>query len=92
MSFREKESEEDLRGEMEAREEQHRVTVERLQIQVRGDSSILNGFTSLRLPVLLSHRLSLCLSQIAQLEKKEPGAERENNSEDSSLFGTWLCY
>ncbi|XP_053293411.1 neurabin-2 isoform X2 [Pleuronectes platessa] len=51
---REKESEEDLRGEMEAREEQHRDTVERLQIQ------------------------------IAQLEKKEPGAERKNNSEDSS--------
>ncbi|XP_035026543.2 neurabin-1-like isoform X2 [Hippoglossus stenolepis] len=53
---REKESEEDLRGEMEAREEQHRDTVERLQIQ------------------------------IAQLEKKEPGAERKNNSEDSSLL------
>ncbi|XP_060940942.1 neurabin-1-like [Limanda limanda] len=54
---REKESEEDLRGEMEAREEQHRDTVERLQIQ------------------------------IAQLEKKEPGAERKNNSEDSSASG-----
>lgn len=45
----------DLRREMEEREKLHKDTVERLQIQVRGDFSILYGFPLLSLPFPCSH-------------------------------------
>ncbi|KAI3375061.1 hypothetical protein L3Q82_021580, partial [Scortum barcoo] len=72
----------DLRREMEEREKLHRETVERLQIRVSGDSSILCGFTSCHFSVVI---VSHCLSQIAQLERKEPVTN--NHSVDSSVTG-----
>lgn len=49
----------DLRREMEERERQHRDAIERLQIQVRGDFSVLRGFISLNLTLLCSHSFIL---------------------------------
>lgn len=95
MCFREEEWERraaDLTRELEERDKQHRDSAERLQIQVRGDFSIWNGLASLSLAFLLSLCLSHCLSQIAQQEKKEPVADRENHPVDSSLTGKELCY
>lgn len=43
----------DLRREVEERDKQHRETVERLQIQVRGE--VLDGFISLNLLFLCTH-------------------------------------
>lgn len=72
-----------LRREMEEREKVHRETVERLHIQVRrrrrGDSSL--GFAFWKWWPL-SHA---ALSQIAQLERKEP--ERRSNTADTPVTG-----
>uniref|UniRef100_A0A3B4Z5X6 Neurabin-1 n=1 Tax=Stegastes partitus TaxID=144197 RepID=A0A3B4Z5X6_9TELE len=78
----------DLRRELEERDKQHRDTVERLQIQVRGDFSILHGFTSLRskcvcvscsdwyIPVPDTGRLDssahIARAQLAQKSKRHP--------------------
>lgn len=70
----------DLRREMEEREKLHTDTVERLQIQVRGRFSIPNGFPLLSRPFLCLN-VSHWLSQMAQLERKEP--ERKNHPVDS---------
>ena len=65
MSFREEEregKEADLRREMAEKDKLHRETVERLQIQVRGDFSVLYGSALVSLPFPCSHCLSLLIS------------------------------
>lgn len=71
-----------LRREMEEREKAHRETVERLHIQVRRGRGRLPPWFRLWKWWPLSHA---ALSQIAQLERKEP--ERRSNTADTPVTG-----
>lgn len=60
----------ELMREMVEREKLHRETVERLQIQVRGDCSVLYGFTLLSLAFLCSHCFTLLITDSTAREKR----------------------